>query len=103
MMPRSNNNRRNEDAILRVPFALKAAFEAAATATEQRPEMVIEDFMRSYVEEHQKPETGHDEWFRSQVQAAVDDPRPGIPHDEMMQKAKALLDTLAADKLDREN
>lgn len=25
----------------------------------------------------------YDEWFREQVQASIDDPRPGIPHDEV--------------------
>ena len=25
----------------------------------------------------------HDLWFRAKVQAALDDPRPGIPHDEV--------------------
>lgn len=25
----------------------------------------------------------YDKWFRSQVQAALDDPRPGIPHEEV--------------------
>jgi DNA-damage-inducible protein J len=25
----------------------------------------------------------HDAWFRTKVQAALDDPRPGIPHDEV--------------------
>jgi hypothetical protein len=26
----------------------------------------------------------YDRWFRAKVQAALDDPRPGIPHDEAM-------------------
>jgi len=25
----------------------------------------------------------HDAWFRAKVQAALDDPRPGIPHEEV--------------------
>ena len=25
----------------------------------------------------------YDKWFRSQVQAALDDPRPSIPHEEV--------------------
>ena len=25
----------------------------------------------------------HDEWFRLQVRAALDDPHPGVPHDEV--------------------
>jgi DNA-damage-inducible protein J len=27
--------------------------------------------------------TDHDTWFRVKVQEALDDPRPGIPHDEV--------------------
>jgi len=26
----------------------------------------------------------YDRWFRAKVQAALDDPRPGIPHEEAM-------------------
>lgn len=26
----------------------------------------------------------YDKWFRAQVQEALDDPRPSIPHDEVM-------------------
>lgn len=37
----------------------------------------------------------HDRWFRDQVQAALDDPRPGIPHGEVMADLSALLDRLA--------
>lgn len=25
----------------------------------------------------------YDQWFRAQVQEAIDDPRPGIPHEEV--------------------
>ncbi|WP_347259056.1 hypothetical protein [Methylocaldum sp.] len=37
----------------------------------------------------------HDRWFRAQVQAALDDSRPGIPHDDVMAELKATLDRLA--------
>jgi hypothetical protein len=37
----------------------------------------------------------HDRWFRAQVQAALDDPRPAIPHDEVMADLAATLDRLA--------
>ncbi|WP_460131304.1 antitoxin PaaA2 family protein [Pseudomonas sp. S1_E04] len=30
---------------------------------------------------------------REQVQAALDDPRPGIPHEEAMSEMKALIDS----------
>lgn len=40
----------------------------------------------------------YDKWFRSQVQAALDDPRPGVPHEEVsarwQKKRSRLLKTL---------
>jgi DNA-damage-inducible protein J len=27
--------------------------------------------------------SAHDAWFRAEVQAALDDPRPGIPHEDV--------------------
>lgn len=34
----------------------------------------------------------YDEWFRAQVQEAIDDPRPSIPHEQVMADAQALID-----------
>lgn len=33
----------------------------------------------------------HDAWFREKVRAAMDDPRPGIPHAEAMAEIRANL------------
>lgn len=33
----------------------------------------------------------YDKWFRAQVQAALDDPRPSIPHTQAMAEIRALL------------
>lgn len=33
----------------------------------------------------------YDRWFRAQVQEAMDDPRPGIPHDQVMAEMRALI------------
>ncbi|MDP2828467.1 MAG: hypothetical protein Q8O37_07660 [Sulfuricellaceae bacterium] len=35
----------------------------------------------------------YNQWFRAQVQAAIDDPRPSIPHEQVMAEAQALIDT----------
>ena len=35
---------------------------------------------------------GYDAWFRAKVQEALDDPRPGIPHDEAMAEIRQMLD-----------
>ena len=34
----------------------------------------------------------HDAWFRAKVQEALDDPRPPVPHDQVMDRAQALID-----------
>jgi hypothetical protein len=34
----------------------------------------------------------YDKWFRAQVQASIDDPRPSIPHEQVMADTQALID-----------
>ncbi|MFA4894223.1 hypothetical protein [Brevundimonas sp.] len=34
----------------------------------------------------------HDAWFRAKVREALDDPRPGIPHDQVMAEMQAIID-----------
>ncbi len=38
----------------------------------------------------------YDTWLRAEVQAAIDDPRPSIPHEEVMQRMHARLAELQA-------
>ena len=33
----------------------------------------------------------HDRWFRAQVQASLDDPRPCIPHDQAMAEVELII------------
>ena len=33
----------------------------------------------------------YDLWFRAKVQESLDDPRPSIPHDEVMAQMRAIL------------
>jgi hypothetical protein len=33
----------------------------------------------------------HDLWVRAKVKASLDDPRPGLPHDEVMARAEAVI------------
>ncbi|ANF84478.1 hypothetical protein A7J50_1037 [Pseudomonas antarctica] len=35
----------------------------------------------------------YDRWFRAKVQAALDDPSPGIPHDEVMAEMRELIES----------
>lgn len=34
----------------------------------------------------------YDHWFRAQVQAAIDDPRPDVSHDEAMARIRATIE-----------
>ena len=34
----------------------------------------------------------YDAWFRAKVEAVLANPRPGIPHDEVMAKMQAIID-----------
>ena len=38
----------------------------------------------------------YDAWFREQVQAAIDDPQPSIPHKQVMDDVQALIDSKRA-------
>jgi hypothetical protein len=40
----------------------------------------------------------YDRWFRKKVQAALDDARPDIPHDEAMAEVAAVIKAAAAKK-----
>jgi hypothetical protein len=35
----------------------------------------------------------YDRWFRAKVQASLDDPRPSIPHDQVMAEMQALIES----------
>jgi hypothetical protein len=35
----------------------------------------------------------HDRWLRAKVQASIDDPRPNVPHDQVMAGMRALIES----------
>lgn len=41
--------------------------------------------------ETEEQATSYDRWFRTQVQASLKDPRPSIPHDQVMAEMEALI------------
>ncbi|MBK3780287.1 hypothetical protein G3A43_08450 [Paraburkholderia aspalathi] len=49
-------------------------------------------------EERPHDQRAHDEWLHTEVQAALDDPRPAIPHDIVMERAAAHVNNLARKK-----
>lgn len=42
-------------------------------------------------------EASYTEWLRAKVAASLADPRPAIPHDEVMAEMDALIDQIAAE------
>lgn len=36
----------------------------------------------------------YDRWFRAEVQASLDDPRPSIPHEQVMEEVNALMESM---------
>lgn len=46
--------------------------------------------------ETEEQAASYDRWFRAKVQASLDDPRPKIPHDEVMARMEAIIE--AAEK-----
>lgn len=37
----------------------------------------------------------YDRWFRAQVQEAIDDPRPSVPHDQVMAEMRGIIESKA--------
>jgi hypothetical protein len=54
--------------------------------------------MRDFVQ-RQREARDHDAWFRANVREALADPRPGIPHDVVMDDTRAIIDQIAAEKI----
>lgn len=48
--------------------------------------------------ETQEQEEEYTAWLKAKLQASLDDPRPKIPHDEVMAKARALLESKKQDR-----
>ena len=68
---------------------LRDAFAAEAEATHRPASQIVREFIREFVQ-RQREAREHDAWFRAEVQKALDDPRPGIPHDVVMEQTRAL-------------
>lgn len=43
--------------------------------------------------ETEEQAASYDRWFRAKVQASIDDPRPNIPHDQVMVEMRALIES----------
>lgn len=46
--------------------------------------------------ETQEQADSYDRWFRAKVKASLDDPRPNIPHDQVMAEMEAIIEQAEA-------
>jgi hypothetical protein len=97
-MARTGTKSQDEDFHIQVPADLRVAFEAAAETADRPTTQVIIDLMRDFIDQQQQPEDGYDDWFRAQIRASIEDSRPSIPHDEVMQRTRAIIDDIAMRK-----
>lgn len=67
---------------------LKAAFSAAAKAEGRAVDDVLSDVIQGYLRS-QAEDTVYQEWVAAQVQEALDDSRPNVPHAEVMARLDA--------------
>ena len=82
---------------LKLESDLRDAFAAEAEATHRPASQLVREFMREFVQ-RQREAREHDAWFRTQVQKALDDPRPGIPHDAVMEQTRKIIERIASKK-----
>jgi predicted transcriptional regulator len=77
---------------------LRDDFAAAAEAVHRPASQIVREFMREFVQ-RQRETREHDAWFRAEVRQALDDPRPGSPHDSVMGETRAIIDRIAGKKV----
>ncbi len=76
---------------------LRDAFAAEAEAAHQSGPHLVREFMREFVQ-RRREEREHDAWFRAEVQRALDDPRPGTPHESVMAETRAIIDRIVGEQ-----
>lgn len=82
---------------LKLEPELRDAFMGEAESMHRPASQLVREFMRDFVQ-RQREAREHDAWFRAKVREALDDPRPGIPHETVMAETRALIDRIAATK-----
>jgi predicted transcriptional regulator len=72
-------------------------FITEAQAMQRPPSELLREFMSEFVRCRREARE-HDAWFREKVEEALNDARPGIPQDVVMDQVRALIDRIAAAK-----
>lgn len=82
---------------MKLEAELRERFMAEAEALDRPASQIVREFMREFVE-LRRTARRHDTWFRAAVQEALDDPRPGVSRDRVVEEARAVIDRIAAEK-----
>jgi predicted transcriptional regulator len=82
---------------LKLETELRDAFVAEAAAMHRPASQLVRDFMREFVDSR-KEEREHDAWFRGEVEKALKDKRPLIPHEEVMRQMDEVIERIASRK-----
>ena len=78
------------DAIIKEAGARRKAEPAENAPAPGKLDPIVSEF------ETQEQADSYDAWYRQQVQAGIDDPRPRIPHDQVMAEMRAIIDAAMA-------
>lgn len=79
---------------LKLETELRDAFAAEAAATHRPASDLVRAFMRAFVQRQR--EARKQARFRAKVPQALDDPRPGIPHDVAMDETRAIINGIVS-------
>ena len=89
------------DVTVRVPADLRDAFEAKVAVADRKADDVLRELMQAYVDRGPEPEEGYDEWFGQMVQESIEDPRPSVSHEAVIDRTTAIIDRVAASLVSR--
>ena len=67
------------------PLDWQASFKEVSMSIPLSP--IVSEF------ETEEQAASYDRWFRAKVQASIDDPRPNIPHEQVMAEMSALIES----------
>jgi predicted transcriptional regulator len=82
---------------LKLETELRDAFVAEAAAIHQPASQLVREFMREFIRSR-KEEREHDAWFRREVEKALKDKSPLLPHEEVMRKMDEVIERAASRK-----
>jgi predicted transcriptional regulator len=82
---------------LKLEAELRDAFLAEAAAMDRSASQIVREFMREFIRSRQEARE-HDAWFRAEVEKALKDKSPLIPHEEVMREMDEVIQRIATRK-----